>query len=158
MFQRMRDWWTLQTKPEDSPQYEAVIERRSPGSTAARREARRRREEAWERERVWWESVVAMQEAGRVEEVETQTRANMHQISSFVLEPLECLALLYGREVDRLLALGDVPAAHRAARQAMSLMQEWAAGSSSGGEGAARMTSLNRLEKELDAKLAAHPA
>src|SRR3954465_7453257 len=107
MLQRLRDWWTLQTISAFSPKYDAAMERRMPGFQAIRRQQAADAAERHRREQAWWRSVVALQEAGRIDEVEAQVNADAGELSKFVLDPTERLAMLYGCEVDRLLALGD---------------------------------------------------
>jgi hypothetical protein len=154
MFRRLRAWWTTQSVRYRSPEYHAAMEVLTPGYSArvAKKNAdaanRRRREEAW------LAALVSLQEAGRIEDAVGQALADMNANRlAFVLDPLERIAMLYAREVDRLLALGEVDAAHRAAREAIRHMQMWASGSTSGGEGTARMAATGRMQQELDAKL-----
>lgn len=149
MFQRLRDWWTLHSAPANSPEYDQAMERRLPGFLTIQAGQRRDAADRWRREEVWWQSVVTMQAAGRVDEAVRETQANIEQLSRFVLDPFERIAMLYAREVDRHLALHDRPAAEAAAREAVRWMSIWASGSTSGGEGTAR----SRAMAEMDAKL-----
>ena len=80
---------------------------------AADAERRRQQEEAW------WQSVVAMQAAGRIADAVKHAEEHMAELSRFVLDPMERLAMLYVHEVDRLLATGDRPGAELAAREAV---------------------------------------
>jgi hypothetical protein len=112
---------------------------------------RRRQEE------VWFQALVKLQEAGRVDEAAAQAVADMEaQRLRFVLEPLESIAMLYAREVDRLLALDDVEGARRAESEAMRYMGAWASWSTSGGEGTARSRAGDRMQSELEARFQRH--
>jgi hypothetical protein len=114
-------------------------------------------DERREREAAWFDSLVALQQAGRIEEAASQAEADMNAGRlDFVYDPPEWLAALYAKEVDRLLAGGDGGGAVRAAREAMRQMEIWASWSTSGGEGTARMTAAGELQRSLDAKLARH--
>src|SRR4051794_28229086 len=125
MLRWLRDWWTLQSKSAQSPEYDDAMERRMPGFKAIQRQQATDAAERHRREEAWWQSVVALQEAGRIEAVEAQVDADAGELNKFVLDPTERLAMLYGREVDRLLALGDRVGATRAADHAISLMLRW---------------------------------
>jgi len=125
-----------------------------PGFLAIQAAQRRDAEDRRRREDAWWQSVVALQTAGRIDEVAAETQANLEQLSRFVLDPFERIAMLYAREVDRLLALQDRPAAEAAAREAVRWMSIWASGSTSGGEGTARSRAMADMEAELRRKLA----
>ena len=129
------------------------MERRTPGYLAIQESARRDPEGRRRREEAWWESVVAMQEAGRVEDAVRQTEANARELDRFVLDPFERIAMLYALEVDRLLALGDRPGAESAAREASRWMSIWASHSTSGGEGTARSRATAELKAQLGQKL-----
>ena len=126
-----------------------------PGYLSIQASAKRDAENRHRCEAVWWESLVAMQEAGRVEEAVLQIQANERELGKFVLDPLERIAMLYAREVDRLLALGDRSGAASAAREAGRWMSIWASHSTSGGEGTARSGAAAELEAQLRQKLAA---
>jgi len=126
-----------------------------PGFLAMQASARRDVEDRRRREAAWWQTVVAMQDAGRVDEAARQTEANAQELSRFVLDPFERIAMLYAREVDRLLTLHDRAGAAAAAREAIRWMSIWASGSTSGGEGTARSRATADLETELQQKLAA---
>jgi len=155
MFQRLRDWWILHSASAFSPEYAQAMERRMPGYLAIQASAKRDAEDRHRREAVWWESVVAMQEAGRVEEAVQQIQTNMQELNQFVLDPLERLGMLYAREVDRLVSLQDRDGAAAAAREAVRWMSIWASHSTSGGEGTARSRATAELETQLRQKLAA---
>jgi hypothetical protein len=131
------------------------MERRMPGYLAIQESAKRDAEDRRRREAVWWESVVAMQEAGRIEEAVQQTHTNAQALNAFVLDPLERIAMLYAREVDRLLSLHDHDGATAAARAAGLWMSIWTSHSTSGGEGTARSRATAELEARLRQKLAA---
>ena len=159
VFRRLRAWWSTQSAPYRSPAYNAAMEALEPGygarlaSENADAEQRRRREDAW------FESLVALQQAGRIEEAANQALADMNANKlGFVLDPLERVAMLYAREVDRLLALGDADGAAVAAREADRHMRVWASWSTSGGEGTARSGAADRMQQELHARLRAHNA
>jgi len=155
MFQRLRDWWTLHSASAHSPEYDQAMERRMPGFLAIQAAQRRDAEDRRRREEAWWQSVVAMQAAGRMDEAVRETQANIDDLSRFVLDPFERIAMLYAREVDRLLALHDRPAAEAAAREAVRWMSIWASGSTSGGEGTARSRAMAEMDAELQKKLTA---
>jgi hypothetical protein len=149
MLQWLRDWWTLKSRSAFSPEYEAAMERRVPGFGAIQKgfansaKARRRLEEQW------WQSVVALQEAGELERAAKATEANIAELGRFVLEPFERLGLLYSREADRLLAKDDVEGARLAAHKANWWMSVWASHSTSGGEGTARSAAAAQMERDL---------
>jgi len=130
------------------------MERRMPGFLAIQAAQRRDAEDRHRREEAWWQSIVAMQAAGRVDEAVRETQANLDPLSRFVLDPFERIAMLYAREVDRLLALHDRPAAEAAAREAVRWMSIWASHSTSGGEGTARSRAMAEMDAELQKKLA----
>jgi hypothetical protein len=154
MFQRLRDWWTLHSASAFSPEYAQAMERRMPGYLAIQASAKRDAEDRHRREAIWWESVVAMQEAGRIEEAVRQIQMNMQELNRFVLDPLERIGMLYAREVDRLLSLQDRDSATAAAREAIRWMSIWASHSTSGGEGTARSRATAEFEAQLGQKLA----
>jgi hypothetical protein len=153
LLQRLRDWWTIQSKSAHSPEYDEAMERRMPGFRAIQagfaQQAKDRRRE----EEAWWQGVVAMQEAGQIAEAEKHSLDNMDALNRFVLDPFERLGLLWAREVDRLLALGDRPGAEAAASRASWWMSNWAAGSTSGGEGTARSNAARQLDDDLRRRL-----
>ena len=157
MFQRLRDWWTLHSKSAHSPEYDAAMERRMPGFRAIQRQQAADAAERHRQQEAWWQSVVAIQESGRIREASEQTLANLNAIDRFVRDPLEQLATLYAREVDRLLALNDRAGAAAAASEAVRLMSIWASWSTSGGEGTARMNEMTRMDEALQQRLAQHP-
>lgn len=130
------------------------MERRMPGFLEIQAAQRRDAEERRRREEAWWQDVVAMQDAGRVDEAAQQTEANLQELGRFVLDPFERIAMLYAREVDRLLARRDRAGAERAAREAVRWMSIWASGSTSGGEGTARSRAMAEMDAELQRKLA----
>src|SRR5688500_17636510 len=108
MLRRLRAWWATQKHPYRSPAYHAAMEALEPGyldrlaAENARVDERRRREAAW------FESVVSLQQAGRIEEAAAQAEADMTAGRlNFVYDVPEWLAALYAKEVDRLLGLGD---------------------------------------------------
>jgi hypothetical protein len=154
MFQRLRDWWTLHSASAQSPEYDQAMERRMPGYLAIQAAAKRDAEDRHRREAEWWRGVVAMQEAGRIEDVVQQIQSNLEELNQFVLDPLERIGQLYAREVDRVLALNDRTAAEAAAREAVRWMSIWASGSTSGGEGTARSRAMGEMDRELQQKLA----
>ena len=130
------------------------MERRMPGFLAIQAAQRRNAEDRRRREEAWWQDAIALQTAGRIEEAVRETQANLEQLSRFVLDPFERIAMLYAREVDRLLALNDRAGAEVAAREAVRWMSIWASGSTSGGEGTARSRAMAEMEAELRRKLA----
>ncbi len=130
------------------------MERRLPGFLAMQAKTRRDTEDRRRREEAWWQEVLAMQAAGRVDEAAQLTQANAEELGRFVLDLYERIAMLYAREVDRRLALHDRPGAEAAAREAVRWMSVWASGSTSGGEGTARSRAMADMDKELQRKLA----
>ena len=156
MFQRIRDWWTLQSKSPHSPEYDAAMERQMRGFREIQRRQAADAEERRRREAAWWQSAVARQEAGRIEEVVREMEADAG-LGEFVVDPMERRATLYAREVDRLLARGDRAGAEAAASEAVRLMSIWASWSTSGGEGTARMSEMARMDEALKQRLALTP-
>ena len=155
MFRRIRAWWATQKHPYGSPAYNAAMEVLEPGYLNRLAEENARVDVRRQREAAWFESLVALQQAGRIGEAAAQAEADMTAGRlDFVYDVPEWLAALYAKEVDRLLALGDAAAASRAAREAMRHMHVWASWSTSGGEGTARMAAASELQRSLGAKLA----
>jgi hypothetical protein len=153
MLQWLRDWWTLKSKSAFSPEYEAAMERRMPGFGAIQKEFANDAKERRRLEKQWWQSVVALQEAGEVERAARETEAKVAELNRFVLEPFERLGMLYSREVDRLLTTNDVENARLAARKAMWWMDVWASHSTSGGEGTARSAAAAEMQRDLAARV-----
>jgi hypothetical protein len=153
MFQRLRDWWTLKSKSAFSPEYDAAMERRMPGHGAIQKKFASDAKERRRQEEAWWQSVVAMQEAGEIEKAARETEANVSELSRFVLEPFERLGMLYSREADRLLLKKDLDGARGAAHKAVWWMSVWASHSTSGGEGTARSAEAARMEQDLAARI-----
>ena len=138
-----------------SPEYDQAMERRMPGFLRIQAAQRRDAEDRRRREDAWWQGIVAMVDAGRVEDAVRETQANMQELVRFVLDPDERIAMMYAREVERLLALKDRAGAELAAREAVRWMSIWASGSTSGGEGTARSRAMAEMDAELQRKLAA---
>ena len=157
MFRRLRAWWATQKHPYSSPAYNAAMEVLEPGYLGRLAEENARVDERRRREAAWFVSLVALHQAGRIEEAAARAEADMTAGRlNFVYDVPECLAALYAKEVDRLLALGDAGAAVLAAREAMRHMHVWASWSTSGGEGTARMAAAGEMQRSLDARLASH--
>lgn len=154
MFRRLRAWWEREKHPYGSPGYNAASEILEPGYQAQLAQQKARAADRHQQEAAWFASLVELQNAGRVDEAAARAEADMKEgRASFVLEPMESIAMLYAREVDRLLALGDPAGAKRARDEASRHMSIWASWSTSGGEGTARSNAGARMEQELDAKL-----
>jgi hypothetical protein len=157
MFRRLRAWWASQKCPYRSPEYNAAMDVLEPGYLARMAEEDARYEQRNRRERDWFDSLVALQQAGRVDDAAKQAEADMNGGRiDFVLEPMERIAHLYALDVDRLLALGDIGGARRASGEADRYMAIWASWSTSGGEGTARSRARDELRRELDARIAGH--
>jgi hypothetical protein len=107
-----------------------------------------------QREQEWFDSLVQMQEAGQIEQAAKQALADMDADRlNFVLEPMERVAMLYAREVDRLLKSNDPDGARKAMHSALHYMGVWASWSTSGGEGTARSQAGEVMRTELESKL-----
>jgi hypothetical protein len=125
-----------------------------PGYLAAKAEERRRLDERRRREGEWFNARLAPA-GGAIEEAIRRAEADFASgVAPFVADPLEKYAQLYAREVDRLLAAGDVPGARRAGSEAVYYLQVWASHSTSGGEGTARSREAAEMEDALRRRIA----
>ena len=107
------------------------------------REKWKRRRSPQQREAEWWTIAQDLERADKLEEAERLVLDSLDHLGVY-----SQLAHLYERRVSRLLAAGDTEGAMRAFERARHWLVLYAAGATSGGEGAA-------LSQERDQRLAA---
>jgi hypothetical protein len=107
------------------------------------REKWKRRRSPQQREAEWWTIAQHLERADKLEEAERLVLDSLDHLGVY-----SQLAHLYERRVSRLLAAGDTEGAMRAYERARHWLVLYAAGATSGGEGAA-------LSQERDQRLAA---